>query len=98
MPSPAFARRALAAACLAGALAAAPAAFANKAAGDACAASLTPDGKAIYAAVTAAGNGGDLRTLVTDTARSMVMSGQIDRGNARANAQAAGACLEQARS
>jgi len=91
-------RRALAAACLAGALVVAPAAFANQAAGDACAASLTPDGKAIYAGVMGAGNSGDLRTLVTDTARSLVMSGQIDRGNARTNAEAAGQCLEQARS
>ncbi len=73
-------------------------AFADKAAGDACAASLSPDGKAIYAAVMGAGAGGDLRSVVTDTTKSLVMSGKIDRGNARTNAQAAGACLQQARS
>ncbi len=84
----------LAATCLA-AFAAAPA-FADKAAGDACAAGLSPDGKVIYAAVGS--TSGDLRTIVTDTTKSLVMSGKIDRGNARANAQAAGACLEQARS
>lgn len=77
------------------ALAAAPA-LADKAAGDACAAGLSPDAKAIYAAVGAAS--GDLRSIVTDATKSLVMSGKIDRGNARANAQAAGACLEQARS
>ncbi|MCK0210048.1 hypothetical protein MWN33_18605 [Starkeya koreensis] len=98
MPTHILARRALAATIVGGALLAAPAAFADQAAGKACAASLTPDGKAIYSGVIAAGNSGDLRTLVTDTARSLVMSGQIDRGNARANAEAAGQCLEQARS
>ena len=36
--------------------------------------------------------------IVTDTTKSLAMSGQIDRGNARANAQAAAQCLEQARS
>lgn len=77
------------------ALAAVPA-HADKAAGDACAAGLTADGKAIYAAVGTAV--GDLRSVVTDTTRSLVMSGKIDRGNARTNAEAAGACLQQLRS
>ncbi|WP_371345919.1 hypothetical protein [Ancylobacter sp. IITR112] len=73
-------------------------AHADQAAGNACAASLTPDGKAIYSAVMAAGDSGDIRTIVTDTTKSLAMSGQIDRGNARSNAQAAAQCLEQARS
>lgn len=85
-------------ACAAAVLVAGAAARADQAAGNACAASLTPDGKAIYSAVMAAGNTGDLRSLVTDTTKSLAMSGQIDRGNARSNAQAAGQCLEQARS
>lgn len=87
----------VAAIALAAALGSAPA-FADKAAGDACAAALSPDGKAIYVAVMGAGAGGDLRSVVTDTTKSLVMSGKIDRGNARTNAQAAGACLQQARS
>ena len=86
------------AACAALVLLAGGMARADQAAGNACAASLTPDGKAIYSAVMAAGDSGDLRTIVTDTTKSLAMSGQIDRGNARANAQAAGQCLEQARS
>lgn len=88
---------ALALACVAAVMSFAPA-HADQAAGSACAASLTPDGKAIYAAVMAAGDSGDLRTIVTETTKSLAMSGQIDRGNARSNAQAAGQCLEQARS
>ncbi|WP_428029921.1 hypothetical protein [Ancylobacter sp.] len=86
------------AACAALVLLAGTAARADQAAGNACAASLNADGKAIYSAVIAAGNTGDLRTLVTDTTKSLAMSGQIDRGSARSNAEAAGQCLEQARS
>ncbi|RTL97386.1 hypothetical protein [Ancylobacter rudongensis] len=86
------------AACAALVLLASGAARADQAAGNACAASLNADGKAIYSAVMAAGDSGDLRTIVTDTTKSLAMSGQIDRGNARANAQAAAQCLEQARS
>ncbi|TCK27963.1 hypothetical protein EV667_1958 [Ancylobacter aquaticus] len=86
------------AACAALVLMASGGARADQAAGNACAASLTADGKAIYAAVMAAGDSGDLRTIVTDTTKSLAMSGQIDRGSARSNAEAAGQCLEQARS
>lgn len=86
------------AACTALVLLAGGVAQADQAAGNACAASLTPDGKAIYSAVMAAGDSGDLRSIVTDTTKSLAMSGQIDRGNARSNAQAAAQCLEQARS
>ncbi|MBS9476595.1 hypothetical protein [Ancylobacter radicis] len=77
-------------------LAAGSVAMADKAAGDACAASLNADGQAIYAGVGSAS--GDLRTAITNTTRSLAMSGKIDRGNARTNAEAAGKCLELARS
>ncbi|MBS7541419.1 hypothetical protein [Ancylobacter lacus] len=88
-------RGAVAATCLA-ALLAAGAAQANRAAGDACAAGLSPDAKAIYSSVVGQLGSGDLRSLVTDTTKSLAMSGKIDRGNARSNAQAAGKCLETA--
>ncbi len=89
-------RGAVAATCLAALLAAGSAAEANRAAGDACAAGLTPDAKAIYSSVVGQLGSGDLRSLVTDATKSLAMSGKIDRGNARSNAQAAGKCLETA--
>jgi hypothetical protein len=78
------------------ALGAASPAFADAAAGSACAAKLTPQGQAIYAGAVSAG--GDVRAAITSSARSLVMSGQMDQGTARANAEAAGKCLELARS
>lgn len=78
------------------ALGAASPAFADAAAGNACAANLTPQGQAIYAGALKAG--GDVRAAITSSARSLVMSGQMDQGTARANAEAAGKCLELARS
>jgi hypothetical protein len=63
-------------------------------AGDACAANLTPDGKAIYAAVVAAQP--TLETLKSTTehwTRELAMGGKIGRGSARDNAVAAGECM-----
>lgn len=74
------------------------AAHADQAAGNACAASLNADGKAIYAAALPSAASGDLRTLVTNTTKSLAEGGKIAMGSARANAMAAGKCLEAARS
>ncbi|MBX3539603.1 MAG: hypothetical protein KF735_18330 [Chelatococcus sp.] len=74
-------------------------ALADKASATACAAKLGKPGQIIYnkvapqAAATA-----DLRGLITDETRSLVMSGQVSRGDARPAAEAAGACLVQLRS
>lgn len=72
------------------------AAHADQAAGNACAASLNADGKAIYAAALPSLGSTDLRTLVTNTTKSLAEGGKIAMGSARSNAQAAGKCLEAA--
>jgi hypothetical protein len=67
---------------------------ADVAAGDACAANLTADGKEVYAAVVAAGPTLEtLRSTVESQARSLVMGGKIARSEGRDNAQAAGECV-----
>ena len=64
-------------------------------AGDACAAKLTPDGKAIYTATVAAKPTMEtVRAVVEKEARSLVMGGKIARGSARDNAVAAGECVK----
>ena len=74
-------------------------ALADKAAGDACAAQLDADGKTIYAAsLPSVAAGGDVRSVVTDTTKSLVMGGKVGRANARPAAEAAGKCLVVARS
>jgi hypothetical protein len=73
------------------------AARATQPAGDACAAQLTADGKAIYAATMAARPTTEtLRATLEKEARSLVMGGRIARGNARDNAVAAGECAKTA--
>jgi hypothetical protein len=63
--------------------------------GDACAANLAADGKAIYAVTVAAKPTlVTLRSVVEQEARSLVMAGKIGRGDARENAVAAGKCVE----
>ena len=65
--------------------------------GDACAANLAADGKAIYALTVAAKPTMDtLRSVVERETRSLAMGGKIDRGDARENAVAAGKCVEVA--
>jgi hypothetical protein len=65
--------------------------------GDACAAKLTPDGKAIYTATMAAKPTTEtLRSVLEHEARSLAMGGKIDRGTARDNAVAAGECAKTA--
>jgi hypothetical protein len=68
---------------------------ADKAAGDACAAKLNADGKAVYAAVVAANpTTGTLRSVVEHEARELAMGGKISRGSARENATEAGECAK----
>ena len=70
-------------------------AHADKAAGDACAAKLNADGKAVYAAVVAANPTTEtLRSVVEREGRGLVMGGKISRGPARENATAAGECVK----
>jgi hypothetical protein len=81
---------AMAGACAASAQAAGPA-------GDACAANLTADGKAIYAATIAAKPTTDtLRSIIEKEARGLVMGGKVARSQARENAEAAGECVKVA--
>ena len=69
-------------------------AWADVAAGDACAANLTADGKTIYAAVVAANPTLEtLRSTVESQARALVMDGKVAMGTGRDNAQAAGECV-----
>jgi uncharacterized protein YcfJ len=70
-------------------------AYADKAAGDACAAKLNADGKAVYAAVVAANPTTEtLRSVLEQHARELAMGGKIARGSARENATAAGECAK----
>lgn len=62
-------------------------------AGDACAAKLSADGKAVYAATMAAKPTTEtLRETLEKEARGLAMGGKISRGSARENATAAGEC------
>jgi hypothetical protein len=71
--------------------------FADRAAADKCAAGLSADSKLIYAATVGSVKPGvDLKDVVTSKTRSLVMSGKVGRGGARAAAQAAGTCLVKA--
>lgn len=70
---------------------------ANRAAADACAAKLGPDAKIIYAAVIDSVKTGDLAENVKSKTRSLVLSGKLERAKAKGAAEAAGACLKQAR-
>ncbi len=73
-------------------------ALANRAAADACAARLSAESKLIYAAtIGAVAPGVDLKEIVRSKTRGLVMAGKLNRGQALAAAEAAGACLKQAR-
>lgn len=73
----------------------AAAARADGPAGDACAAKLTPDGKAIYtAAMAAKPTTATVREVIEKEARSLAMDGKIARASARDNAMAAGECVK----
>ncbi len=68
---------------------------ADGSAGAACAAGLAADGKAIYAVTVAAHPTlVNLRSIVVQQTRHLVMDGKIDRDHARDNATAAGDCAK----
>lgn len=68
-------------------------ALADQASASACATKLNASAKKIYDASAPKAGSGDLRSVVTDATRGLVMSGEIDRDSARPNAEAAGKCL-----
>jgi hypothetical protein len=73
------------------------AARANGPAGDACAAKLSADGRAIYTAAMATKPTTEtVRPTIEKEARSLAMGGKIARGSARDNAVAAGECVKTA--
>lgn len=73
------------------------AAWADMAAGNACAGNLTADGKQIYTASMAAKPTADkLKDVVEKETRGLAMGGKIARGQARENAVAAGECVRVA--
>jgi hypothetical protein len=70
---------------------------ADAAAGSACAASLQPDGQAIYAATMAAKpTMQNQRDVLEKETRSLAMNNKIARGTARDNAIATEACIKAA--
>lgn len=70
---------------------------ADGAAGNACAAKLTPDGQAIYAATMAAKpTMQNQRDTLEKETKSLAMGNKIARGSARDNARAAEACITSA--
>lgn len=74
-------------------------ALADQKKGDACAASLPKNARMIYDASSKdAAAAPDLRGLVESKTRSLVMSGNLARGEARDAAEAAGKCLLALRS
>ena len=70
-------------------------ASADKASATVCAAKLSKDARTIYdASAPGVAAASDLKQLVTQQTRFLAMAGRIDRGGARAAAEAAGACLK----
>ncbi len=73
-------------------------AHADQKAADACAGSLSGDAKVIYqAAAPDFPAAPDPRAEVKAKVEALVLQGKIDRGSARGNAMAAGACLKKLR-
>lgn len=72
------------------------AAFADKAGADSCAAGLNAEAKAIYAAAIGGVGSSDLKALVTEKTKGLVMAGTVARATARDSAMAAGRCLAMA--
>ena len=72
-------------------------AWADAAAGNACAANQTADGKQIYTASMAAKPTAEtMKDVVEKETRGLAMGGKIARGQARENAMAAGECIRAA--
>ncbi len=73
----------------------ASAASADRPAADKCAAKLSSDGQAIYqASAPLVAPGADLRGIITNQTKSLVMNGSINRSAAKPAAEAAGGCLK----
>ena len=69
-------------------------AFADKMNSETCAASLTPTGKIIFEAVAPSVEADtNLKKLVKETLRPLVLSGKLKRKDAKANVLLAGKCL-----
>lgn len=77
----------------------ATAALADTQAADQCAAGLSADSKVIYDDVAPGVTADtDLRSLVTERTKALVMDGKIKMGDARSSAEAAGECLVKLKS
>lgn len=71
-------------------------ASANRAAADACAASLSPEARLIFdAAAPAITPNAEIRPILEEKTRALVSSGRVSRSSARGSATAAGNCLRQ---
>ena len=71
-----------------------PAALANRAAGDACAAGLSPPSQKIYSAtVTSKPAPEAARSIVVAETKRMIRAGALSPTKARSAAEAAGRCL-----
>ena len=71
-------------------------AYADRGAADACAAGLSANSKAIYAAaVDKVHPGADNKAIVKGIVENMVSSGQLGMLNAKSTAQAAAVCLKK---
>ena len=73
------------------------AAFADRAAADACATKLSQDGQMLYAeALPKVTPQNDIKAALTAVARPLVMKGTMSRDAARSAAEAAGECMKLA--
>ena len=71
-------------------------AAANRAAADACAASLAPEARLIFdAAAPSITPTAEIRPVLEEKTRALVSSGRVSRSSARGSATAAGNCLKQ---
>lgn len=69
--------------------------FANQKSADDCASKLPKDSAAIYSnTVAQISPGANIKDLVVEITRGLVMDGRLSRANARPAAEAAGNCLK----
>lgn len=69
---------------------------ANRAATDACAASLAPEARLIFdATAPSITPTTEIRPVLEEKTRSLISSGRVSRSSARGSATAAGNCLKQ---
>ncbi|MEJ8571046.1 hypothetical protein [Microbaculum marinum] len=77
----------------------ATAAYAGQQEADSCAAGLSAESKTIYDATAPQVSAStDLRSVLTDTTKSLAMSGKVSRASAKSSAEAAAKCLEMLKS